>query len=424
MIEKFPTNFEKPAEEKKSEQVLEFENLELAGSKEKELREGFAKELKKPYEGSYFKKLQRIAGAFALAGLMTIAVPEKAISPEKSKEFKELETLDYYHKTDPFRYLDVLTALQKKVEEKGGIDVSPQLPGEVYKPKELYRMVQLTVGSPETPYFSKPEIIFGEEFIKKNPEKAKEYFERVSKTQKATVIITNKTGMGSGVIINTEKGKLILTNEHVVRGNKNVWVKLINGNTVEAKVLNIDKKYDTAILKIDLPEDIIKEKKVLEGTNSLDLDPDVKLKTGENLALIGHPLGYPFEVSLAKLENVESELVQEENQSGFIATKIFSKPDERFVKLAAYETGRKWEEGGAMAYKGETIWGMSGGPMIKLDEKGEPRLIGINMQRHTVSKDIDPLSPYSFREGIGPHAAVIKYFLEKSGYPATVAVSK
>ena len=138
MIEEFPTNFEKLPEEKKSEQAvkraslaqhkniivdeagreLDFENLELKESKEKELREGFANELKKPYEGFYFKKLQKIAAAFALAGLMTIAAPEKAISPEKSKEFKELATLDYYNKTDPFRYLDVLNALQKKVEEK------------------------------------------------------------------------------------------------------------------------------------------------------------------------------------------------------------------------------------------------------------------------------------------------------------------
>ncbi len=423
MIEKFPTNFEKLPEEKKMEHELEFENLELKESEEKQLREDFAKELKKPYEGSHFKKLQRIAAAFALLGFSFLATPNFAIAPEKSKQMKSLEQLASHSespspatKEDIELYRRIVEGLFKEVEIKGGIATSPQLPEEVYKPKALYDVALGFVGTTE-PYFSKPEIIFGEEFVKKNSEKTKGYFERVSKTQKATVIITNKTSGGSGVIINTEKGKLIITNEHVVKENKNVWVKFINGNNVEAKVLSVDSERDIAILKIDLQEDIIKEKKVLEDTNSLDLDPDVELKPEENLALIGHPMDYPFEVSLAKLENVESALVQEENQSGFIAAKIISKPDERFAKLASYDIPSKFKQGRFLAHKGEAIWGMSGGPIIKLDEKGEPCLIGINSNR------VESGQSY-FALGVGVHAAAIKDFLEKRGYPASAAVSK
>jgi len=417
MIESFPQNFELPEEKKpEQDQELEFENLELVESKEEELREGFVKELKKPHEGSYFKKLERIGAAFALAGLLTVAVPETATLPEKSREFKELEALDHYEKTDPLRYINTLNFLQKKIEEKGGIEISPQLPEEVYKPNkwQIAFGAQMLIGRKETPYFSKPEIVLGKEFIQKNPEQAKEYFERISKTQKATVIVENKEILGSGVIINTKKGKIILTNKHIVGEEKTSLITFINGNKAEAEVLNTDSEYDVAILKIDFPDEMVE--KILKGTNSLDVDPDIPLKSLEpqdRIALIGHPMGYPFEVSLAKVVNVESKLFQRENQNGFLSSEIIFEPDERFVKLAAFETGRKWEEGGALARKGESIWGMSGGPIIKLDEKGEPRLIGINAKRMC-----KPLSYFYF--GIGVHAEALKDFLEKSGYPASV----
>ena len=345
MIENSPRNFEPSQEEKrpKPEPELEFENLELDELKEKELCESFAKELRKPYEKSYFKKLQRIASAFVLAGLVTLAAPEKATLPEKSKEFKEFEALEYYQKTDPKIYQKTMEDLLAKIKEKGGIKFSPQLPAEIFKPSGLSfeaRMGAL-VSRDEKPYFSNPEIIFGEDFVKKNPEKAKEYFEKISKTQKATVIINSETSMGSGIMINTEKGKIILTNDHVIRGKKNVWATLINGCGVDVKLINADSQRDIAILKIVLPEKYKdKEDAIFKNTNSLDLDPDVKLRCLEpkdHLALVGHPRGYPFEVSLAEAEMVESESVQKENQNGFVDTKIISKPDERFAKLASYD---------------------------------------------------------------------------------------
>ncbi len=425
MIESFPINFNDPSQEKpKPESGLE--SLEPIAPKESfefregKLREGFAKELKKPCENSYLKTLKKVITPFVLAGLMTLVVPEKATLPEKSKDFKEFQLLDYYREKEPSRYLKVLTDLQKKIEEKGGIAVSPQLPEEVYKPERLYRTAQVQVGKEKIPYFSKPEIIFGEEFVKKNPEKAKEYFEKISKTQEATVIIITEKSMGSGVIINTEKGKIILTNGHVVEGEgkKSSWIEFKNGNIVEAKVLNVDEKNDIAILKIDLPEKTIKGKNILKGTNSLYLDSEAGIKSKENLALIGHPMGYPFEVSLAKVENVESELFQEENQNGFIDTKIISIPDERFAKLASYDVPRGFDQNlGLLAHKGESIWGMSGGPIIRLDKKGEPKLSGINCERRST----DPKQPSYFTLGEGVHAQIIGKFLEKSGYPAAVS---
>ncbi len=406
MIESFPINseFSEPSES------FEF--------KEKELREKFAGELKNPYKGSYLKKLERIAGAFVLAGLVTLAAPEKAVLPEKSQDFKEFQMLDYYHYREPFIYLDVLTNLQKKIEEKGGIDISPQLPGEVFKPEKLSDIAGLQVEEKEIPYFSKPEIIFGEDFIKKNPEKAKEYFAKISKTQEATVIITTENSQGSGVIINTEKGKMIITNNHVINDKGGKWIKFRNGIMVEAKVLNVDAKNDIAILKIDLPEDAIEKKEVLKGTNSLGLDMSPALQSGENIAVIGHPFGYPFEVSLAKVKNTEGEFIEEANQKSFVDTKIFSEPDQRFVKLASYDVpSYMGQELGLIAHKGESIWGMSGGPIIKLDEKGEPRLIGITVQR---IPDKTKKSSY-FTIGVGIHSQLIGDFLEKSGCPAAVS---
>src|SRR3989344_5049136 len=52
------------------------------------VRQNFAKELKKPYDGSYLKKLQRIAGAFVLAGVTVFAANTKdAMAPEFTEEY-------------------------------------------------------------------------------------------------------------------------------------------------------------------------------------------------------------------------------------------------------------------------------------------------------------------------------------------------
>ncbi|WP_416351214.1 trypsin-like peptidase domain-containing protein, partial [Alteromonas sp. 14N.309.X.WAT.G.H12] len=57
-------------------------------------------------------------------------------------------------------------------------------------------------------------------------------------------------GLGSGVIINANKG-YVVTNNHVVENADEITVKLADGREFEAKKLGADDQSDIALLKID-----------------------------------------------------------------------------------------------------------------------------------------------------------------------------
>ena len=414
MREKFLFDFKQ--EKPKEEPEKTVESREIAESPEMMIpRQKFSQELKRPENGSHYKKLQKIAAAFVLAGFTALVSPQMAIAPEKSKQLKSLKILESSPEKDIELYNKVLAGLERAVKEKGGIESSPQLPEETFKPDILAGIARQVVGKEKEPYFSKPEIIFGEKFMKENPEKVKEYYEKILKTLKATVIVKSLGSLGSGVIIETAKGKIVLTNQHVVKEG-NVSLEFFNGNKVAGEVMGTDSERDLAIISVLIPEDK-DENFILEGTSSLRLNSSPTFKKGEDLALIGHPNGYPFEVSLAKFINQElkEEVISEPDggQSGFKPVAIYSHPDERFTKLAAYEVPSEYKEMWPMAHKGESIWGMSGGPMIRLDEKGEPRLVGINVQRIPVKKG--EVFSY-FAAGKGIPGNVIEEFLQERGY--------
>jgi hypothetical protein len=408
MSEKPPFNFEIYEPKREPEKSAESPEIMI-------LRQKFSQELKKPESGSYYKKLQKIAAAFVLAGFATLVSPQPAIAPEKSKQLKSLKILESSPEKDIELYNKVLAGLERAVKEKGGIESSPQLSEEIFKPDILAGIARQVVGKEKEPYFSKPEIIFGEKFVKENPEKTKEYYKKILKTLKATVIVRSKGSLGSGVIIETTKGKIVLTNHHVVEEG-NVFLEFFNGNKVAGEVMGTDSERDLAIVSMAIPEDK-DEDLILKDTNSLHLNSSPIFKKGEDLALIGHPRGYPFEVSLAKFVNQElkKETILEPGggQSGFKPVAIYSQPDERFAKLASYEIPPKWKEKlGPIAHKGDAIWGMSGGPIISLDKEGEPRLVGLNAWRTKAP----PGSYFDLSEGISGN--VIEEFLEEHDYSA------
>jgi serine protease Do len=93
------------------------------------------------------------------------------------------------------------------------------------------------------------------------------------------------TALGSGFIISPDG--LLVTNNHVIENADEIKIEMLNGSTLEAKVLGTDPKTDIALLKvnseIDLPY-------VKFGNSD-------KSRVGDWVLAIGNPLGQGFSVS-------------------------------------------------------------------------------------------------------------------------------
>lgn len=86
-------------------------------------------------------------------------------------------------------------------------------------------------------------------------------------------------GAGSGVIIS--KDGYILTNNHVVKGAKEVTVTLADKNEYTAEIVGRDPKTDLAVLKISVKKDL----------PSAELGNSEALKVGDWVVAIGNPFG-------------------------------------------------------------------------------------------------------------------------------------
>jgi serine protease Do len=86
--------------------------------------------------------------------------------------------------------------------------------------------------------------------------------------------------LGSGFIID-EEGHII-TNDHMVAGSDEIYVKLSDNTEVQAKIVGTDPKTDLALLKIDLKQ---KLPFVAFGDSS-------KTRIGDIVIAIGNPLGF------------------------------------------------------------------------------------------------------------------------------------
>ncbi|MCL4439412.1 MAG: trypsin-like peptidase domain-containing protein [Firmicutes bacterium] len=101
----------------------------------------------------------------------------------------------------------------------------------------------------------------------------------IQKHQQAVVMIKVSGRQGSG--FNIDSNGLIITNEHVVEGARNVDVSFQDGSFYSGSVLAGYPDIDLAVIKID-------------GRNLpwLKLKLDANLTTGNEVIIIGNPLGF------------------------------------------------------------------------------------------------------------------------------------
>jgi len=86
-------------------------------------------------------------------------------------------------------------------------------------------------------------------------------------------------GMGSGTIIDAEKG-LVLTNNHVVGGAQKINVTLWNNEVVEGTITGSCNIHDIAVIKLKA-----------ENLQAAELGDSDKLRVGQKVYAIGNPYG-------------------------------------------------------------------------------------------------------------------------------------
>jgi serine protease Do len=146
-----------------------------------------------------------------------------------------------------------------------------------------------------------------------------------------------RASLGSGFIVS--KDGYILTNNHVVEGADQIFVRLNDRRELEAKLIGHDPSSDLAVLKVDA-----------SNLPSVEIGNSEKLKVGEWVVAIGSPFGFDYSVT-AGIVSAKGRSLPNENYVPFIQTDVAINP------------------------------GNSGGPLFNLD--GE--VVGINSQIYTRS---------------------------------------
>lgn len=146
-----------------------------------------------------------------------------------------------------------------------------------------------------------------------------------------------RASLGSGFIVS--KDGYVLTNNHVIDGADQIFVRLNDRREFEAKLIGSDASSDLALLKI--------EAKYLP---TVEIGNSEKLKVGEWVVAIGSPFGFDYSVT-----------------AGIVSAKGRSLPNESYVPFIQTDVAINP--------------GNSGGPLFNLD--GE--VVGINSQIYTRS---------------------------------------
>lgn len=117
-----------------------------------------------------------------------------------------------------------------------------------------------------------------------------------------------RSGAGSGVIINADEG-YIITNAHVVKAADDIYVSLDDGRRFKAKVIGIDEDVDIAVIQIDA-KDLVE----------IPIGDSEKLRVGDFVIAIGNPFRLNHTVTLGIVSALGRSGLGIESYEDFIQT--------------------------------------------------------------------------------------------------------
>lgn len=103
-----------------------------------------------------------------------------------------------------------------------------------------------------------------------------------------------EAGSGSGFV--WDPRGFVVTNYHVVRGAENIYVRLANGDYIQAFLVGTDPEHDLAVLRIDAGSRDLAP--VLVGTSD-------DLHVGQNVYAIGNPFGLDWTLTTGVVSGLE-----------------------------------------------------------------------------------------------------------------------
>lgn len=120
-----------------------------------------------------------------------------------------------------------------------------------------------------------------------------------------------REGGGSGSII--DKNGLILTNQHVVDGARQVTVSLHNGLSYPAELVGEDPDTDIAVLRIDAPK---------EQLVPIEWGDSTKLRVGQRIYAIGNPFGLERSLSAGMISSLDRQIPSKKRRTMFSLIQI------------------------------------------------------------------------------------------------------
>lgn len=126
------------------------------------------------------------------------------------------------------------------------------------------------------------------------------------------------SGSGSGIIIGqNDKEILIVTNEHVIEGAKELTVSFADETSYEATVKKADSSADLAVVAVDVDK---VGKETLSKIKVAALGSSDDLRVGERAIAIGNALGYGQSVTVGYISALNREVVMEDRTMTLLQT--------------------------------------------------------------------------------------------------------